>query len=446
MTDKIITVRNLKKYYSGGILDRGSVKAVDGVSFEICEGKTLGLVGESGCGKTTIGRILAGLDSIDDGEILFNGRNLFSLVENANGEFRRNVQIVFQDPDESLNPRMTAGELVREPLDVHKYQSKSDRRTRVKELFELVGLSDEHHYRYPHQLSGGQKQRVTIARALVFNPSFVILDEPVSALDVSVQSQILGLLNRLQQKLNITYLFISHDLSVVKYVSDKIAVMYLGKIMEMGPTDDVFNDPAHPYTHALLSAIPRIDKIKDQDRIPLRGSPPSPRYPPTGCRFRTRCPARIRPKKYSDLNEDMWEEINTIRQILQERYRVSDPFVSRFRRLFTKSSKIEPLEEAFEKIFFEHDPSSDLVTTLLSIRTHVRAHNYEKALSMWEDEFDVICGKESQENKHDGNDTPPLEHYLVGNGNHRSLCHRHADKYQDVSEVLDQRFPDQSTP
>ncbi|MDH7484773.1 MAG: ABC transporter ATP-binding protein [Anaerolineae bacterium] len=296
----LLSVSHLKKYFpiSAGFLGRrvGEVKAVDDVSFAIPEGKTFALVGESGSGKTTVGKTILRLIRPTGGDILFDGRNLSRLREGELKPWRRQMQIVFQDPTSSLNPRRRVADIVATPLEVHGIGTPRERLGRVRELLDLVELPEKYLYSYPHALSGGQKQRVAIARALALNPRFVVLDEPTSALDVSVQAKILALLARLQQELGLTYLLISHDLSVVKNFSDHIAVMYLGKLMEMAPTRELFANPLHPYTRALLSAIPVVtdeELALIPERIILEGEIPSPANAPTGCVFHTRCYARM---------------------------------------------------------------------------------------------------------------------------------------------------------
>ncbi len=288
-----IQINNLVKHFPiiRGIIGRkvGAVKAVDGVSFDIPQGKTLGLVGESGSGKTTVGRTLLRLLEPTKGEFWFDGRNIFKLKSTELREIRRDMQIIFQDPFGSLNPRFPVGEIIGEPLLVHGLGSRKEREGRVRELMEIVGLRPEYLRRYPHEFSGGQRQRIGIARALAMNPKFIVADEPVSALDVSIQSQVINLMQELQEKFNLTYLFIAHDLAVVKHVSDRVAVIYLGKLMEIADNADLFGNPLHPYTQALLSAVPIPDPDVKKQRIILQGDIPSPINPPSGCVFRTRC-------------------------------------------------------------------------------------------------------------------------------------------------------------
>ncbi|HEX4836560.1 MAG TPA: dipeptide ABC transporter ATP-binding protein [bacterium] len=290
----LLEVRNLRKYYpvtKGFIFQRqvGAVKAVDGLNFFIRRGETLGLVGESGCGKTTTGRVILRLQEPTTGQAFFEGRDLFTLRKEELRRMRRNMQIIFQDPYSSLNPRMTVGDIIGEPLEIHNMARGKEKIRRVQELLEVVGLAPYHANRYPHEFSGGQRQRIGIARALAVNPKLIIADEPVSALDVSIQAQVLNLLEELQKEFDLTYLFIAHDLSVVKHISDRIAVMYLGRIVEMADTDELFSNPQHPYTEALLSAVPIPNPELRRERIILPGDVPSPINPPAGCPFHTRC-------------------------------------------------------------------------------------------------------------------------------------------------------------
>jgi oligopeptide/dipeptide ABC transporter ATP-binding protein len=291
----LLEVRDLQKHFPvrSGFLRgvTGQVRAVDGVSFEIQAGRTLGLVGESGCGKSTLGRAILRLHEPTGGDVLLEGESILGLPRQSLQAVRRRMQIVFQDPYASLSPRRTVAQIIREPLDVHRVGHAADRRRRVEELLDVVGLSPAVLGRYPHEFSGGQRQRIGIARALALNPAFIVADEPVSALDVSVQSQVLNLIARLQREHGIAFLFISHDLAVSQHVSDEVGVMYLGRIVEYASATDLYREPKHPYTRALLSAVPQPDPAaRRRGRIVLKGDVPSPRNPPSGCPFHTRCP------------------------------------------------------------------------------------------------------------------------------------------------------------
>ena len=292
--DYLVEVRNLRKYFpvGAGMFGTGSeaVRAVDDVSFSIRRGDTFGLVGESGCGKSTTGRSILRLIEPTSGEVRFEGRDLLALGADQLRRMRRNMQIIFQDPYSSLNPRMRVGQIIEEPLIIHKIGNREARKSRAQELLRLVGLEPEHAGRYPHEFSGGQRQRIGIARALALNPKFIVCDEPVSALDVSVQAQIVNLLQDLQAQLGLTYLFVSHGLSVVEHISTRVGIMYLGKLVEVGSSQEIFHNPLHPYTRALLSAIPIPDPTRRRDRLPLTGDIATAIEPPSGCRFRTRCP------------------------------------------------------------------------------------------------------------------------------------------------------------
>ncbi len=297
----VVSVQNLKKHFpinSGVIIQRqvGAVKAVDDVSFNVYKGETLGLVGESGCGKSTTGRTVLQLYKPTSGSVKFEGQELTTMGSNDLRQMRRKMQMIFQDPFASLNPRMSVGNIVSEPLKIHNIiQNKSELQEYVESLLQRVGLNPYYVNRYPHEFSGGQRQRIGIARALALKPTFIVADEPISALDVSIQAQVVNLLEDLQEEFNLTYLFIAHDLSMVRHICDRVAVMYLGKIVELGITEEVYDNPLHPYTQSLLSAVPVPDPLieKKRQRIILKGDVPSPARPPIGCNFNTRCPVAV---------------------------------------------------------------------------------------------------------------------------------------------------------
>lgn len=306
-TKHLLEVKQLSKYFS--ITNKQVLKAVDGVSFHISKGETFGLVGESGCGKSTAGRTIIGLYSRTSGEVLYKGKNVHELSEKEKFAFHRNMQIIFQDPYASLNPRSTVKEIISEPMEVHGlYSNKKEMLNRVYELLEDVGLNRDHANRYPHEFSGGQRQRIGIARALALNPECIIADEPISALDVSVQAQVVNLLKKLQKEKGLTYLFIAHDLSMVKHISNRIGVMYLGHLVELTTSSELYQKPLHPYTQALLSAIPIPDPdVEDnRKRIVLKGELPSPINPPSGCVFNTRCPLAVAACK---TQKPEWQEV-----------------------------------------------------------------------------------------------------------------------------------------
>jgi oligopeptide transport system ATP-binding protein len=323
MNETLLDIRGLKKHFAlrGGFLSRKPpvIRAVDDVGIKILRGETLGLVGESGCGKSTLGRLIMRLEEPTAGSILFAGSDILSCKGRALKGYRRQVQMIFQDPYSSLNPRKTAGCTIGEPLQIHHPERGKERKQEIAELMAVVGLNEEQMNRYPHEFSGGQRQRIGIARALILKPKLIIADEPVSSLDVSIQAQILNLMKRLQKEFDLTYLFIAHDLGVVRHMSDRIAVMYLGKIVELGEGRQICKNPQHPYTRALLSAIPVVDPLRRSKRIILHGEMPSPAAPPPGCTFHTRCPERIEICEHQapDLIQDgggHWVACNRARQ------------------------------------------------------------------------------------------------------------------------------------
>ncbi|WP_135821815.1 ABC transporter ATP-binding protein [Halostella litorea] len=499
--DPLVEVNDLKTYYGreGGLFDAKPVKAVDGVSFSIEQGETLGVVGESGCGKTTLGRTLIQLETATAGEVTYAGTDITTLDGKELKQWRRNVQMVFQDPDSSLNNRMTVGEIIREPLDVHDWPtfevgvqgvdpdevtvegdivrhvaeaeyedsdlvvtpeaeivslresavvdssevtvttregedgltvevtvSKSRaqlRRRRVRNLLETVGLQEEHYFRYPHQFSGGQQQRVGIARALALEPDFVVLDEPVSALDASVQAKILNLLEDLQEEFGLTYLFIAHDLSVVRHICDRVAVMYLGNIMEIGEAEELFDEPGNPYTHSLLSAIPEPDPTNDKDRITLRGTPPSPRDPPQGCPFSTRCPMKIRPEEYRDLDDEVWTAIEVFREVLRERARAERTTVERVKEFLDMDTRFESIDEITDELFGDLDVPESVRTHVSEAASKVADGDERAAQEYLAEQFGSVCDAEY-----------PEPHEVSASGR-RSRCHRHEPEYTEPGDL-----------
>ena len=323
--EPLVRVRNLQKYFweDDSLFDRlfgtepTAVKAVDGISFDIDRGETLGLVGESGCGKSTTGETILRLQEPTGGRVEFETRNVYDLDGADMQAFRREAQVVFQDPFSSLDPRMTVGDIVTQPLEIHDVGTETEQIERARELLDRVGLSADQLDRYPHEFSGGQRQRIGIARALALEPEFLVLDEPTSALDVSVQAQVLNLLDDLQDEFDLTYLLISHDLSVINHICDRVAVMYLGELVEIGPVKEIFEDPKHPYTNALLGSVPRASTDeRERERHTISGDVPSPRNPPSGCSFRTRCPVVIQPPTI-DLPQGAYREIVEYRTLLE---------------------------------------------------------------------------------------------------------------------------------
>ncbi|MEZ3164993.1 oligopeptide/dipeptide ABC transporter ATP-binding protein [Halorubrum sp. RMP-47] len=501
--DPLVSVENLSTYYEDDSLigAQPPVKAVDDVSFTIERGETLGLVGESGCGKTTLGRTLLGLLDATDGRFTVDGTDITALSGEQRRDWRTRIGMVFQDPAESLNDRMTVGEIVQEPLSAHDWPtfsvavrggeaalagdateaSATDspaltidisgdaprveiretlplyrdevtvsvneptatdasapatvtvdvdpsraelRRERAFRLLDRVGLAEEHFYRYPHQFSGGQRQRVGIARALALEPEFLVLDEPVSALDVSVQARIINLLEELQETLGLTYLFIAHDLSVVRHIADRVAVMYLGNIVEIGPTTNVYQSPQHPYTVSLLSAIPGSGSPWEGERVTLPGTPPSPRTPPEGCPLATRCPAKIRPDDWS-LSPAAWKAIDAVQAVLYRRAGESQPVVgSLARRLGLRDG--DEFEATVEELLNDVTLPRDAHAVVDDVVGLAAAGETDAAIERFNSTFGSVC-----ETVHP-NATQHAESW-------HSACHRHDDEYADVGETIGSR-------
>ncbi len=389
----LVEVRGLEKYFyeADTLLDRllggepTAVRAVDGVSFDIREGETLGLVGESGCGKSTVGETVLRLQEPTGGTVRFDGEDLAEYGDLTS--FRRRAGIVFQDPFSSLDPRMTVGEIVRQPLAIHGVGTAEERHERAADLVERVGLSADQLERYPHEFSGGQRQRVGVARALALEPEFVVLDEPTSALDVSVQAQILNLLSDLQAEMGLTYLFISHDLSVIRHVCDRVAVMYLGELVEVAPAADLFSDPQHPYTRALLESVPRVDTAeRDRDVEILSGDVPSPRDPPSGCRFRTRCPEVIPPED-CDLSQDAYRAVMDLRGRVEEG---SLP-VAQVRRETAGDGGPETVARRLQDRVVAVELPADHASTVRDALAAVAEGNEAEAAATLRDRYESVC-------------------------------------------------------
>ncbi|MFC3960334.1 ABC transporter ATP-binding protein [Halovivax cerinus] len=360
-------------------LDRTWVRAVDDVSFDIREGEILGLVGESGCGKSTLAQAVLNLIQPTAGEVRFKGEDLSSLSRSALRNRRQDVQMVFQDPQSSLNPRMKVGQIIEAPMKAHDMLTKEGRKERTAELLEKVGLEPHHYNRYPHEFSGGQRQRVNLARALSVDPDFIVCDEPVSALDVSIQASVLNTMKELQEEFGLTYLFITHDLSVVRYITDRVAVMYLGNIVEIAETTDLFEDPQHPYTKSLLNALPIPDPEHSQDRTILEGEVPSPSDPPSGCRFRTRCPELIAPDDL-DVAEDEWAALLSFVRAVE-------------RRTFDPLMTVSELESAYFGDVTLDGRSARIVDDALSA---LKADDVERAAAILDERITMesVCATE----------------------------------------------------
>ena len=393
--EPLLRVEGLEKYYESesDFIDRllgrqKKVKAVDGVSFEIREGETLGLVGESGCGKSSIGRSILQLREPTAGSVYFKGQDITTFSDSELRDLRKEMQIIFQNPQSSLNPRLTVNDIIGEALDIHGIEGGVSRDARIKELLERVGLNASHANRYPHEFSGGQLQRIGIARALAVDPDFIVCDEPVSALDVSVQAQILNLLEDLQDELGIAYLFIAHDLSVVEHIADEIAVMYLGKMAEIGTPEELFSPPQHPYTEALLSAIPEPDPLWEGDRILLEGSVPSPIDPPSGCKFHTRCPRVIPPSDY-EFEQAEWRAVMSLRH----RAREADIAVETFDA--GEAALMGALREELDLPATLSDPEAEQVVAE-ALRL-VADESFDEAASLLNETFETPCSTDQPE-------------------------------------------------
>ncbi|MFB6151360.1 MAG: ABC transporter ATP-binding protein [Haloarculaceae archaeon] len=453
MTDgeSLLSVRNLKKHYpiTEGILSKevGRVRAVDGIDFDVHRGETVGLVGESGCGKSTAASCITLLEEPTEGEIIFNTNggahtdaprgpdgahpnDATTFTGERRKDFQRKVQMIFQDPSSSLDPRMTIGETVAEPLRIHGITDNEQRREIVKNLLERVGLDAEDYHRFPHEFSGGQKQRISLARALVTNPELIVADEPVSALDVSIQAEILALINEVQEEFGLSILVISHDMGVIREVSDRVAVMYLGEIVEIGPTEELFADPQHPYTEALLSSIPQPDPRQRGEGIELTGDVPSPSNPPSGCRFHTRCHRVIQPEGY-DFEQREWRAVMDLRDRLARR--AID--VEAARELVVAESDTGAVEEVSaeetaaairqeldipERL---SDPSGESVVA--EALEAIVQEDFERADDRLASEFETVCEREA----------PELSETEAG---HPAACHLHESGVE--TDALQQAF------
>ena len=423
--DPLLRVEGLKKYFDatnglfggfklnangGGFpitYETEEVRAVDGVSFEIEKGETLGLVGESGCGKSTLGRTILRLINPTDGDVYFRGENVADLGKEELRQTRASQQMIFQDPQASLNPRLKVGPIVEEPMQAHGIHNDEEREAHARELLEAVGLDPQHYNRYPHEFSGGQRQRINLARALSVDPDFIVCDEPTSALDASIQAQVLNTMRELQAEFGLTYLFISHDLSVIRHISDRVAVMYLGKIVELGEKEELFENPKHPYTKALLSAIPIPDPAKSGHRNVLEGDVPDPIDPPSGCRFRTRCPELIAPLEY-DLGENEW---NRIRRFV----RAVD------RRTFDPEDDADVRRRFFEGVSL----SGEAKTIVDDAVARITADKWDEAATLLTESFAErsICAREIPAYE--------VEPEFAGDS-HYAACHLYADEALDV--------------
>ncbi|QCJ46007.1 ABC transporter ATP-binding protein [Haloprofundus sp. MHR1] len=413
--ETILRIEGLTKHYSQGsglfssIWPKPKVKAVDDVSFEIERGETLGLVGESGCGKSTLARTVLNLVEPTDGAVYFNGRNIADLSGEQLRQQREDMQMIFQDPQSSLDPRMKIGTIVEEPMRAHDLYE-GEREERARELLEKVGLDPQHYNRYPHQFSGGQRQRVNLARALAVNPDFIVCDEPVSALDVSIQAQVLNTMQELQDEFGLTYLFIAHDLSVIRHISDRVAVMYLGQMVELAETEELYENPQHPYTQALLGSIPVPDPRAEGRRGLLEGDVPSPIEPPSGCRFRTRCPKLIAPEQY-EMTESEWTGARRFMRAVS-------------RRTFEVENEAQLRDEFFDQ-GVPSGEAGDIVETAIDL---LLSDEWEQADELLEESFadPSICAQEKPD-------------YAVeteyGTGVHHAACHLHREGIDNTANA-----------
>ncbi|WP_058364881.1 ABC transporter ATP-binding protein [Haloparvum sedimenti] len=414
--EPLVEVRNLKKYFDndsgllGGVdvstefpfVERSPthVQAVEDVSFDIKKGETLGLVGESGCGKSTLARTVLQLLESTDGDIYFKGEDLTELSGEELRTKRKDMQMIFQDPQSSLDPRMKVGPIVEEPMKAHDMLDEEGREERAKELLEKVGLDPQHYNRYPHAFSGGQRQRVNLARALSVNPDFIVCDEPVSALDVSIQAQVLNTMRDLQEEFDLTYLFIAHDLSVIRHISDRVAVMYLGQMVELADKEELFENPSHPYTQALLDAIPAPDPRAGGRTAVLKGDVPSPVDPPSGCRFRTRCPSLIQPEEY-DVDDATWRDLVEFQRAVK-------------RRAFETTNR----EELRRRYFDGDEPGGEAGDVLSEALGHISQEEWDEAETLLTESFaeQSVCATEEPAYEIDSQ---------YGDGRHYAACHLH---------------------